>query len=325
VGEPRFRGLRLLVGVSRPEFLPANLSALTVGISWAINPPFLLTWNFLVLLALCFLTITLVSAFGAQLNTMFDYDIDRKDKYKKDLVRAMEGLGRRKLKAFVVLEFLLSAVTLYLMWLIEGKLTLLLLWVVGTFLVFAYSTPPIRLKTRSWMQMVAIFLVLSIVPMLFIFYTFASLPSLLFLIFLAGEASTIYAVIIPTEIRDYFGDSAMRVKTMTVRLGLRKASFFSIILLTFGGLVCGATLFVGLYFGTYPWLSVFLIVMAVADVYVLSRYRKLYGLSKKYRTSKKSSVAREITDLAAHIPRWIMLVTQALVFVSLVFLIGKFL
>jgi chlorophyll synthase len=311
--------------VSRPEFLPANLGSLFLGFSWAISPPIGFTWDLAILVVLCFLTISLVSAFGAQLNTLGDYELDLKDKRKKHLVDAMDRLGRRKVKAFVVAEFLLSLIPLYLMYQIEGKPTLVLLWVAGTFLAFAYSTPPIRLKKRSWLEMIAIILVLSVIPMLFVFYTFAPNLTPLFLIFLSGQAMTVYSVIIPTEIRDYFSDKPMGVTTMTVRLGLVKASLMSILMMSAGGLLCGAAFFLVLFYGSYPILSVFLLSIVVADAYVLRQYKRLYSLSKKYASTKKSSIADEITDLAAHNPKWITVVTQSLVLMSLVLLLYKIL
>jgi 4-hydroxybenzoate polyprenyltransferase len=311
--------------VSRPEFLPANLGSLFLGFSWAINPPIGFTWDLAILVVLCFLTISLVSAFGAQLNTLGDYELDLKDKRKKHLVDAMDRLGRRKVKAFVAAEFLVSIVPLYLMFQIEGKLTLVLLWAAGTFLAFSYSTPPIRLKKRSWLEMIAIILVLSVIPMLFVFYTFAPNLTPLFLIFLSGQALTVYSVIIPTEIRDYFSDKPMGVTTMTVRLGLVKASLLSILMMSAGGLLCGAAFFLVLFYGSYPVLSVFLLSIVVADAYVLRQYKRLYSLSKKYASTKKSSIADEITDLAAHNPKWITVVTQSLVLMSLVLLLYKIL
>jgi chlorophyll synthase len=309
--------------VSRPEFLPANLGSLFLGFSWAINPHIGFTWDLVILVVLCFVTISLISAFGAQLNTLGDYDLDVRDKRKKHLVDAMDRLGRRKVKLFVVAEFLLSLIPLYLLYQIEGNPTLVLLWVAGTFLAFAYSTPPIRLKKRSWLEMIAIILVLSVIPMLFVFYTFATELSLVFIIFLSGQAMTVYSVIIPTEIRDYFSDKPMGVKTMTVRLGLVKSSALSILMMSLGGVLCGTAFFLVLFYGSYPILNVFLLSIVLADAYVLRQYKRLYSLSKKYASTQKDSTAEEITDLAAHNPKWITVVTQSLVLMSIILLVYK--
>jgi len=136
---------------------------------------------------------------------------------------------------------------------------------------------------------------------------------------------TIYGLIIPTEIRDYFGDSAMGVKTMTVRLGLVKASLFSILLLIVGGILMATAFAIALVYGPQPLFTVSLLAIAVADYIVLGKYRKLHFLSKRHALSKNlDSVAQDIVALSAHNPQWITLVSQAIVFTSLMLLVGKF-
>jgi 4-hydroxybenzoate polyprenyltransferase len=135
----------------------------------------------------------------------------------------------------------------------------------------------------------------------------------------------VYAVIIPTEIRDYFGDKAMGVETFTVRLGLVKASLLGIILLAAGGTLSGSAFFLRLLFGFQPIFSVFLIAIAAADLTVLREYWKLHVLSKEYASSNNKSTAENIVTLAAHNPKWINLVMQATVFVSIVLLISRLL
>jgi len=158
------------------------------------------------------------------------------------------------------------------------------------------------------------------------YHTFASELDLLFLLFLSGQALTVYGVIVPAEIRDYFVDKAMGIDTMTVRLGLVKASLFSIVLLGMGGILCGTGFLLRLAYGSYPALAVFLLVMAVAYFHVLRKYSRLYFLSRRYMNSEdQSSIAQDIESLSAHNPQWITLITQTIVFMSLVLLVGKLL
>jgi len=319
--------IRLLAIVSRPEFLPANLASLVIGFSWAFNPPLVFTWELVILVALSFATITAVSAFGAQINTMSDYELDSKDERKERLVQAMDGLRRSTVKKSVFIEFLLSLVFVSLLLQIQWKPVLLFLWMAGFFLAYAYSAPPLRLKSRSWLALCALLLVLCFLPILFVYYTMTSGLDPLFLFFLVGQAMTVYAILIPTEIRDYFGDKAMGVETMTVRLGLVKASLLGMVLLSAGGILSGTAFFIKLAFGlSQPMLSVFLLAMAVADYIVLREYKRLYSLSKEYISSKRQgSIAQDITNLSARNPKWITLVSQAVVFMSIMLLVGKFL
>ena len=174
--------------------------------------------------------------------------------------------------------------------------------------------------------MLTLLIVLSILPIGFVYYTFISELDLLFLIFLSGQALTVYGVIVPAEIRDYFSDKAMGIQTMTVQLGLVKASLFSIVLLSVGGFLAGTGFLLKLAYGAHQVLIVFLLVMAIVYGFVLKKYNRLYSLSKQHLTSKYSeSVAQEIKKLAAQNPRWITLVTQSIVFMSIILLVSKFL
>ncbi len=94
------------------------------------------------------------------------------------------------------------------------------MWIIGISLGWIYSAQPIRFKARSWLAPVSLILVLGIFPGPFAYFTFTTTIQTFFLLALIGLAMTIYGVIIPTEIRDYFGDKTMQIETMTVHLGL---------------------------------------------------------------------------------------------------------
>ena len=320
--------MRLLATISRPEFLPANSASLIIGISWGINPPSDLIWGLGIPATLVFVIVTLVAAFGAQVNTMSDYELDLRDSRKKELVKAMGSFGEGRLKGVMIIELLLSLAFMLILLQVQGKPALLLIWIGGVFLAYAYSAPPLRLKARSWLAVVAMLIVLSILPVSFVYHTFASVLDPFFLVFLLGQALTVYGVIVPAEIRDYFGDKAMKTETFTVQLGLVKASLLGILLLIFGGILCGAGIFLRLIYGPHPTLTAFLLFLVAAYYYALGKYRKLYSLSKEFESREEGyrrSVEQSIVELSAQNPRWITLVTQTIVFVSLVLLVAKFL
>jgi 1,4-dihydroxy-2-naphthoate octaprenyltransferase len=317
--------LRLITRASRPEFLPVSMASLFLGFSWAVSPSVDFTLNLATLGGLCLLSVSLGSAFVAQLNTLGDYSLDQTDKRKKHLVEAIDELGRRRIKLFLSIEFLLSMITVYILYQIENKVVLLILWMAGIVSAYAYSIPPIRLKKRSWLAMISVMLILSIIPLLFVFYTFASTLNLVFLVLLTGQALTVYGMIIPTEIRDFFSDKQMGITTVTVRIGLVKASLLGMSMVSVGGMLSGAAFFFVLFYGSYPNLNIFLLFTVAAYAYVLRKHKRLCSLSKRYVSTKKNSLANEITDLAAHNPKWIAVVTQSFVLMSIVLLVDKFL
>jgi 4-hydroxybenzoate polyprenyltransferase len=282
--------------------------------------------SLVVLLALSFTIINLSSAIGAQINTLSDYELDSEDSRKKRLVQALDSFGRNRLKGLMIIELLSTLALVSLFMLIQGKPILLLMWVLGISLGWTYSAPPLRLKSRSWLAPAALILVLAVFPVLFAYYTFTSEMNPFFLLSLTGLALTVYAVIIPTEIRDYFGDRAMNIQTMTVHLGLVKASFLSIALLAMGAMLTSTAFVREFVHGQHPLLSVLLLAIPVAAIIVLGKFRKLYLLSKEYAHSKKQgSIEEEIVSLSAHNPQWIMLITQTYSFLSIMLLASKFL
>lgn len=319
-----FENIKSFGTVSRAEFLLPNLGSLVMGLAWGATPPLSFT-DLLVLVAVSFTIINLSSAIGAQVNTISDYELDKRDERKKQLVQAVDSLGRSKLKISLIVEFLLTLALVSLFMLIQGKPILLYLWIAGISLGCAYSAPPFRLKSRSWLAPTSLILVLAVFPVMFAFLTFTSEINSLFLLSLTGLALTVYGVIIPTEIRDYFGDKEMNIKTMTVHLGLVKASLLGTVLLSVGSTFFGTAFLLGFAYGRYPLLSILLLALPVAVFLVLRKFKKLHSLCREYnRSQEQSSVAQEITSLSAHNPQWIMLITQTYSFISIILLVSKF-
>jgi 4-hydroxybenzoate polyprenyltransferase len=317
--------LKLLKTVSRPEFLPANGSSLVMGVAWSVEPGVGGTiWETVLLAALVLAVLTFVSAIGAQLNTLSDHELDSKEPRKEYLVRALDALGQGKLKRILILEFLVSLPFLVVLIGLQPKPVLVLLWVFGHFLAYVYSVAPIRLKSRSWLAMLSLLLVLSILPVSFVYLTFTSDVMPLFLLFLIGEAMHVYAVIVPTETRDYWIDKANGVKTMTVWLGLVKASVLATVLLSLGGLLMG-TAFALAILMQFPVLAASLLVLLVADIIILKNYLALYELSRQYSSTGEDSVAESIVELSSRNPTWINLAQLSILVLAVALLAAKFL
>jgi 4-hydroxybenzoate polyprenyltransferase len=317
--------MKSLSVVSRAEFLMPNLGSLIMGLGWGATPSTSIG-DLVIMIVLSFAIINLSSAIGAQANTLSDRELDSKDARKKQLVEAMNFFGANRLKKALFIEFALTLILTFLFMLIQQKPILLLLWVVGICLGCAYSLQPIRLKSRYWLAPISLILVLAFFPVLFAYYTFTTEMNPFFLISLTGLALTVYGVIIPTEIRDYFGDKAMGIETLTVHLGLVKASIIAMALLATGATLTAIAFLLQFTYTQHPFLAVLLVAILVAGFFVLKEFRKLYSLSKEYMVSKSNSLIEEkIVHLSAHNPRWIMIITQTYSVISIVLLVSKFL
>lgn len=143
---------------------------------------------------------------------------------------------------------------------------------------------------------------------------------------LVGMALTVYGLIVPTEVRDYSGDKTMNVKTVAARLGPEKASLFGITLLSISSFLFGFAFFLKATFELQPILNSVLFILPIAVIFVLRKYVALCSLSKKYAsTTKPNLTEQDIIALAAHNPKWIMLVTQTYSVLSIMLLLSKFL
>ncbi len=318
------KSLKLIGTISRAEFLLPNLGSLIMGLAWGVNPSTSIG-DLVILVILSFAIINMSSAIGAQANTWSDRDLDYKDERKKKLVQAMNAFGVNRLKKLLIIEFSVTFILVFLFMMVQEKPLLLILWVVGISLGCAYSLLPIRLKSRSWLAPVSLILVLAVFPVLFAYFTFTNEVSGFFLLSLAGLALTVYGVIIPTEIRDYFGDRVMGIKTFTVHLGLVKASILAITLLAMGATLTTIAFLLQFIYAANLFLVVFPAAIPIAAFVVLRQFKKLHSLSKEYDESKNKVIQVEIVNLSSQNPKWIMIVTQTYSILSIVLLVSKFL
>jgi len=311
--------------ISRAEFLLPNLGSLIMGLAWGATPTTSIS-ELAILIILSFAVINLSSAIGAQANTLSDRELDSKDERKKNLVEATNSFGIKRLKKVLIIEFALTLALVAVFMYIQQKPILLLLWIVGISLGCAYSLPPLRLKSRSWLAPVSLILVLAVFPVLFAYYVFTYELDPLFLVSLTGLGLTVYGVIIPTEIRDYFGDKSMGIETLTVRIGLVKASMLGILFLTAGAALTASAFLMRFAGDQHLFLSILLIAVVVAGFVVLRQFRRLYVLSKEYTASDSDNfIGEKIVSLTAQNPRWIMIITQTYSAISIVLLLSKYL
>lgn len=295
-----------------------------MGLAWGATTSTSIS-ELAVLIILSFAIINLSSAIGAQANTLSDRELDSKDERKKQLVEASNSFGVNRLKKTIVIEFALALILVVVFMLVQQKPILLVLWIIGISVGCAYSLPPTRLKSRKWLAPVSLILALAVFPVLFAYYTFTTEMNPFFLISLMGLSLTVYGVIIPTEIRDYFGDKAMGIQTFTVQIGLVKASILAMTLLTVGATLTLSAFLLQFIYAQHQFLAILLVAIPIAGFFVLREFRKLYSLSKEYVTVKSDDIEKKIVKLSARNPKWIMIITQTYSIISIILLVSKFL
>jgi 4-hydroxybenzoate polyprenyltransferase len=310
--------------ISRTEFLLPNLGSIIMGLAWGANPSIEFI-SAIIAVAISFLVINLSSLIGAQANTLYDYELDLKDERKKDLVEALDSFGHTKIRNIMIIEICLTFVLVIALTVFLQKPLLIALWTVGIFLGVAFSAPPLQLKARFWIGPISQMLVLAIFPVLFAYYALTFETNPYFLLALIGLSLTVYGVIVPTEIRDYFGDKAMGIQTLTVRLGLSKAAVIGIVILSTGATLTGISLLLEWARNQLAVFGVLIISIPLVLVFVLSKFWRLYHLTREYENAsnqKRIVLERKVTELASENPKWIMIVTQTYSVLSIILLIS---
>ena len=296
--------IKNLLPITRVEFIPANSASVLIGFAWAIDKGYVVNQETLGLLLSLFIVLSAVGTLGAHWNTYSDHELDADDPTKTELHQSVLDFGKKKLKAVIWIEFFLATGIFLVFWFNHQSWFLFGLWIIAIFLAFAYSMPPIRSKAKGILAFISLCLVLSILPILFIYLSINQSVNREFLLFLIGHTMVIYSLIIPTEIRDYEVDKRHQISTMTVWLGLKRIIIFALILVTVGTILILINYFKLDLLTQAPILMIPLLFVLGCNGYVLSNFNQLrkfiYSLSKE-----EDNPYKKVMELAESNPKWI--------------------
>jgi 4-hydroxybenzoate polyprenyltransferase len=246
----------------------------------------------------------LLFAFGDMVNCLADRDLDAV--YKPHLSEAVYGLGVR----FVTFQVLATAalalaLSAHLSWLL-GRWLLCALVAVGLALGAAYSVPPVRLKGRGFAQLVCLWLIIFVGPMLFVALLVDAYPPPVLLVLAAAYGTLQMGVILINTAEDYPEDLAAGIRTTVVATGLRAGVTLALWLTAAGSVGLLATLAVlfrrrqaGL-----PWAAA-LLPAACACVYVSG---SIWGLRRAVAGGDVAEQIRTVKRVAKRVPLWVTVV-----------------
>jgi 4-hydroxybenzoate polyprenyltransferase len=160
----------------------------------------------------------LLFAFGDMINCLADRDLDRV--YKPHLSEAVYGLGVKFVTFQVIATAVLALVlSVHLSWVLH-RWSLSVLVFIGLLLGAAYSVKPFQLKGRGLAQIVCLWLIIFVGPMLFMGLLIDASVSLTVLAFAAAYGTLQMGIILVNTAEDYPEDLEANIKTSVVALGL---------------------------------------------------------------------------------------------------------
>ncbi|HEX6711283.1 MAG TPA: UbiA family prenyltransferase [Rubrobacter sp.] len=298
--------------VSRVEFMVMGIPVIALSALLAASRPDDLIGDGALRLGLLTAVWYLAYWICSQLNCIADYELDKT--YKSRLPRSIDILkGPRTIWLMITVETVVaSAIVVYLA-ISESRVGLVALWVVGLFLIAAYSLEPLRFKRRGLLNLATLSLILYFLPSLYIYYAMAPHMKILPLLALLGFSTQMIGLLLVNQIEDYHEDKEMNVLTSTVRWGLKKAS---LVALLFTAMMSLVLLVVFAILARTPYAFAGVAVMLVAYAAALRYHSKLLEAASSWEDTHAQAAARRVRQLAAQVPLWFFVAGMPLVLVA---------
>jgi 4-hydroxybenzoate polyprenyltransferase len=246
-------------------------------------------------------------------NCIADYELDKR--YKSRLPQAINVLkGPRTIWTIIAVEIVVASAIVAYLATTESRLGLVVLWVVGLFLVGAYSLEPLRFKRRGFLNLVTLALILYFLPALYIYYAMAPQMKILPLLALLGFSTQMIGLLLVNQIEDYHEDKEMDVLTSTVRWGLMKASMVSLL---FTAVMSVVLLIVFGMLARNPYAFAGIALMFVAYAATLRYHLNLFRAATSWEVTHEQAAAQRVRQLAAQVPLWFFVTGMPLVVAGL--------
>ena len=261
----------------------------------------------------------LLFAFGDMINCLADRDLDAV--YKPHLSEAVYGLGVRFVTFQVIATAALALVlSFHLSW-VMNRWLLFVLVAIGLLLGAAYSVKPVQLKGRGLAQLICLWLIIFVGPMLFVGLLVDAVPSLSVLIFAAAYGTLQMGIILVNTAEDYPEDLSANITTTIVALGLHRGIALAFWLVVIGAVGVLTSLIWMLWQRGSELIWILATLPAVAAcIYVIA---SVGGLRSLISGASLEDSIRTVKHAAKRVPLWVTIVAWSLLGASYaVFYVG---
>lgn len=286
------------LAISRAKVQIVSFASATLGIllgADAMKEVF--NWDILAFIILFYFTIT----FACNINCYFDIDVDRLR--KKELQRAVSYFGLGIMKIILLSELLLTVIlALYLWW--RGHFEVALLAILGLFLGWAYSSPPLRIKGKGTLGPAPVIVGVYVLPIIAGYIMVEKEFTMLFILFVMGYAVMNLGINLVNICEDFSEDKKLGIKTIAHVMGLRNTLNFAFNATALGGILALLCLLgVGLekiYELTF--------ITALAALFLLfSSYTVFITANEIYEVGQGSNLEKSAKIHAKKMPKWFII------------------
>lgn len=295
------RYLLYMLRIRRVEFRIAEIPILAIPVLLLINDAAPLKtyafWEGVLIFFLLF-------AFGDMINCLADRDLDAV--YKPHLSEAVYGLGVRFVTFQVAATAAVAlALAAHLSWRMN-RWPLFALVAIGLTLGAAYSVKPVQLKGRGLAQLVCLWLIIFVGPMIFVGLLVSTTPSLSVMIFSAAYGTLQMGIILINTAEDYPEDLEAGIRTTIVALGLERGVALALWLTLSGAVGVLITLGVLFYQQRRGLPSIMaLLLVAAACLYVA---RDVWKLRRSIASPSLANNIQTVKRTAKRVPFWVTVV-----------------
>lgn len=262
----------------------------------------------------------LLFAFGDMINCLADRDLDAV--YKPHLSEAVYGLGVRFVTFQVIATAILALIlSFHLSWALNRWL-LFVLVAIGLLLGAAYSVKPVQLKARGLAQLICLWLIIFVGPMLFVGMLVDAVPSVSVLVFAAAYGTLQMGIILVNTAEDYPEDLSANITTSIVALGLHRGIGLAFWLVVIGAVGVLSSLIWMLWQRGSEFIWILTTLPAVAAcIYVIA---SVGGLRSMISGASLDDSIRTVKHAAKRVPLWVTIVAWSLLGASYaLFYVGR--
>jgi len=293
--------------VSRANLLLASIGHATLGMLFAAGSISNLIRVEVLLYIILHYSIAL---FGCNINSYYDYEVDKL--YKKYMADSVTILGKRFMRFFIILIGFI-AVSIIILFFIQGYVIVGLLASIGLFGALLYSAEPIRIKKQGLFSPIPV-LILYTFPLFGGWFIFKNELTMLFIIFVLGYMLMNEGFTLINTCEDYSEDKKQGIRTWAHILGLQNTLRLAFIF-SLSGLLCPLAL-------SFSLLKFYSIEKIPALIFlVITTILILKAAFEVKKVSVGSDLEQQAKRYGVRLQRWFLMTRYPLIVTSLLLLI----